>query len=367
VKLVAGERRAAAEAPATPRPRRGWLDLQRGLAVVFMVEVHALDAWLAPGARHGPAHDVLLMIGGFAAPSFLFMAGLSQALGEASFRRRGAPPPARIAAHLRRAAWLLAVAYGFRVAEWLLGRQWRVPGGWRDVLRVDVLNVIALGLALAAPLSLPPRRVAVAMAALAAAAVAVATPPVAGWAHPPSRLLDYLWATWPRANFSLFNWVGFLLAGSAAGALLADRDRPALLLAVGAALLAAGWAADRLPAFYAHQDFWRTSPSWFAIRLGGVCALGGALQLLPARAAKALPALAALGRHSLLGYLASIELTYGALAAPLRHALSLPTVLAGVLVLLGVTWALGLGSDAWGARRAGAHPRANASDVHQAS
>jgi len=366
VEFPVGEQRAAADA-SVPRPRRGWLDLQRGLAVVFMVEVHALDAWLAPGARHGLAYDVLLMIGGFAAPSFLFMAGLSQALGEASLRRRGAPAWARLRTHLRRAGWLLAVAYGFRAAEWLLGGQWRAAGGWQDVLRVDVLNVIALGLALAAPLAVAPRRLALALAAASTAAVALATPPMAAWPHPPSRVLDYLWATWPRANFSLLNWAGFLLAGSAAGALLSDRDRPALLLALGAGLFAAGWAADRLPSLYAHQDFWKTSPSWFAMRLGGVCALAGALQLLPARAATALPALAALGRHSLLGYLASIELTYGALVAPLRRALTLPTVLAGVVALLALTWALARGADAWAGRASRAQPRANASGVHQAS
>ncbi|HET9599717.1 MAG TPA: heparan-alpha-glucosaminide N-acetyltransferase domain-containing protein [Anaeromyxobacteraceae bacterium] len=353
-----------------PRPRRGWLDLQRGLAVVFMVEVHALDAWLAPGARAGVAHDVLLMVGGFAAPSFLFMAGLSQALGEASLRRRSVPALARLATHLRRAGWLLAVAYGFRIAEWLLGGQWRAPGGWSDVLRVDVLNVIALGLALAAPLALVPRRSAVAVAAAAAAAIALATPPIADWAHEPSRVLDYLWATWPRGHFSLFNWAAFLLAGSAAGALLAERDGPALLLAIGAALLAAGWAADRLPPFYARQDFWRASPSWLAMRLGGVCILAGALQLLPARGAAALPALTTLGRHSLLGYVASVELTYGALAAPLRRALSLPAVLAGVVVLLAVTWTLARAAEAWPtwqAAKACAQPRAKASGAHHAS
>jgi uncharacterized membrane protein len=57
-------------------PRKHWLDWERGLAVLFMVEVHTLDAWLAPGAGRGVLHDVLSMIGGFAAPSFLFMAGL---------------------------------------------------------------------------------------------------------------------------------------------------------------------------------------------------------------------------------------------------------------------------------------------------
>mgnify|MGYP003512960282 CR=1 FL=1 len=39
----------------TPPRRKLWLDWQRGLAVLFMIEVHVLDAWLAPDARSGGA------------------------------------------------------------------------------------------------------------------------------------------------------------------------------------------------------------------------------------------------------------------------------------------------------------------------
>jgi uncharacterized membrane protein len=358
----------AAVRPGTAGSRRNWLDWQRGLAVLFMVEVHVLDAWLAPGAERGALHDVLLMVGGFAAPSFLFMAGLSQVLGDASLQRRGAPPRDRRRLLLRRAAWLLMIAYGFRLAEYLLGGQWRVPGGWQDVLRVDILNVIALGLALAALLvaGVPPR-LHLALAAGLAAAVALATPTIAGWPHAPSRLLDYLWAIWPRANFSLFNWMGFLLAGSAAGRLVADRDRPALLLALGAGLFAAGWAGDRLPALYAYQDFWHTSPAWFAMRLGGVVATTGVLQLLPARADVGLAWLRAMGRHSLLGYLASIELTYGRLSAPAHRALSLPAVVVAIAVMVAVTWGLSRAADRFAAWRRAAQPPAKASGAHHAS
>ena len=147
------------------RPRKLWLDWQRGLAVLFMVEVHVLDAWLAPAATGTPwpfgilagswvtPRAVLDMIGGLAAPSFLYMAGLSQALGDAAQERKGIAGPDRRRQALRRALWLLGVAYGFRLAEFLLGGAWSRPGGWADVLRVDILNVIAVGLALAAVLS----------------------------------------------------------------------------------------------------------------------------------------------------------------------------------------------------------------------
>ena len=157
-----------------------------------MVEVHVLDAWLAPAAPATPwpfglfagtwitPRVVLDMIGGLAAPGFLYMAGLSQALGDAAQERKGLPPAARRNQALRRALWLLGVAYGFRLAEYLLGGAWSRPDGWADLLKVDVLNVIAVGLAAAAVLSVGrPRRVAAALAGLAALAVVLATPVVA--------------------------------------------------------------------------------------------------------------------------------------------------------------------------------------------
>jgi hypothetical protein len=332
--------------------RKLWLDWERGLAVLFMVEVHTLDAWLAPRTGLGFTRDALLMLGGFAAPSFLFMAGLSQVLGDAGAARRGVAPASRRAKGLSRAAWLLGVAYAFRLAEYLLGGAWRVEGGWQDLLRVDILNVIAVALAAGALLvpTVPPRWH-VALAAAGAAAFALATPSVAVWQHPPSRLLDYLYATYPRANFSLFNWAAFFLAGSAVGRLVAERDRPGLLLALAAALAAAGVAADRLPPVYAHQDFWRTSPAWVAIRLGAVVALTGALQLAPAALDRGASWLRTLGRHSLLGYVASVELTYGGLSSRVHRALSLPAVLAGIVLMTVLTWGLSTAADRVGEAR----------------
>ena len=333
-------------------PRKLWLDWERGLAVVFMVEVHTLDAWLAPEVSRGPLYGILTMLGGFAAPSFLFMAGLSQVLGDAALQRRGFSARERFARAVRRASGLLAVAYAFRLAECVLGGMFRVSGGWQDLLRVDILNVIAVGLLAAAPLSTGlSSRSHVAAAGCACAAIVLATPVLAGWPHPPSRVLDYLYASWPRANFSLFNWSAFLFAGSAVGRLVSERDRPRLLLCTGAALFAAGWAADHLAPMYAHQDFWRTSPSWFAMRLGTVVALTGALQLLPVGLDAAAGWLRTLGRHSLLGYVASVELTYGRATSPLHRALSLGTVLAGIVAMIAVTWALSIAADRLAVRR----------------
>jgi uncharacterized membrane protein len=335
-------------------PRKHWLDRQRGLAVLFMVEVHTLDAWLAPGAGDGPLRDVLLMAGGFAAPAFLFMAGVSQLLGDVALAARGVSAGERRRRALRRAAWLLGVAYLFRAGEYVLGGRWLAEGGWRDLLRVDILNVLAIALALGALLLVGrARRAQLPLAVLAAAAFVLVTPPVAGWVHPPSRLLDYLYATYPRANFSLLNWAGFFFGGAAVGCLIADRDRPLPLLGLAAALAALGWAVNGLPPFYAHQDFWHTSPAWFAVRLAGVVALAALAQLAPAAWDRGLAWLSTLGRHSLLGYIASVEFTYGVISRPLHRALSMGTVLLGIVAMAVLTWGLALAAERLPTRRRG--------------
>jgi len=370
-------RSPGAQVAAPPR-RKLWLDWQRGLAVLFMVEVHVLDAWLAPGQGQGWPYAVLLMIGGLAAPGFLYMAGLSQALAEDSQERKGIAPEARRSLALRRAGWLLGVAYGFRLAEYALGGAWRRPGGWQDLLKVDILNVIAVGLAISALLTIGrPRRLGPWLVGLAALGVALATPPVAGAlarydAAPPgggglpavARALDlaaaYLYGSWPRANFHVFNWAAFLLAGAAVAPLARRENRPLWWLGTGAALFGIGWLADLAPDLYAHQDFWRTSPAWLAMRLGICLGLTGLLQLVPDAAERPLRWLSTLGRQSLVGYIASVELTYGALAAPLRKSLSFRGDVLGMVAMVGVTWVVAAGWERIQAWRRRARPAAAA-------
>jgi hypothetical protein len=366
----------------SPPRRKLWLDWQRGLAVLFMVEVHVLDAWLAPGAGDGFWFHALRMLGGFAAPGFLFMAGLSQGLADAAQARKGLDPAARRRRALSRALWLLGVSYGLRVALYLLGG-WRDPGGLREILKVDVLDVIAVGLLLGAVLAVGrPRRWAVALAGAAALAVVLATPLVAdvlrhydpppGGGAPALRapgvvvdvLYAYLYGRPPRAIFSLFGWVAFALAGAALAPLAAGPRRPLAWLALGGALYAIGLAADRLPDVYAYQHFWRTSPAWFAMRLGVCVGIGGLLQLLPDRLERPLAWLTLLGRQSLVGYVASVQLTYGAVAKPLSKKLSFPATLAAIVAMIAVTWAISRAWEqlqAWRAARAAARSAAAAS------
>jgi uncharacterized membrane protein len=341
------------------KTRKLWLDWQRGLAVLFMVEWHTYDAWRADAVAHGSGHALLSIVGGFAAPSFLYMAGLSQLLADAALERKEIPAAARRRRAVRRALWLLGVAYLFRVVEFVLGGAYRVPGGWEGILKVDVLNVIAVSLLASALLTVGFRpRTQVALALGAAGAVALLAPVVAGWARPESRILDYLYSEWPRGLFHLFPWAAFLLAGAGLGRLAQKEPKPLLWIGLGAALFGAGWLGALGPSAYAHQDFWRTSPAWVAMRLGGVVATSGALQLLPASADRWLSFLRTMGRHSLLGYFVSIELPYGVLSSALHKRLGMGAAVAGVVLMIAVTWAASVAADRYDAWKAGRLRRA---------
>jgi len=347
------------------KTRKLWLDWQRGLAVLYMVQWHTYDSWRADAVAAGPVHTFLGHVGGFAAPSFLYMAGMSQLLADGALERKGVPVGDRRARAVRRALWLLGVAYLFRVVEYVLGGAWRVPGGWQTILRVDVLNVIAISLLVAGLLTVGwTRRTHVLLAGGAAAAVALLAPVVADWITrgtgvegPAARLLDYLYTPdWARGIFWLFPWAAFALAGSAFGRLAQEEQQPFLWIGIGAALFFGGWAADAFgPTVYANQDFWRTSPQWLAMRLGGVVATSGALQLLPQSADRWLSWLRTMGRHSLLGYFVSIELPYGALSSVIHKRLSMAGAVLGVFAMIAVTWAASAAADrydAWKAERA---------------
>lgn len=335
----------------TKAHRLGWLDWQRGLAVLFMIEVHVVNAWTSAEAASGALHVTLKLIGGFAAPGFLFMAGLAQALADASLAHKGVSPAARWRQHAMRGLWVLGVAYGFRLAEYLLGFAFLVPGGWRGLFRVDVLNVIGVSLVLTAAVALGRSwRARFLLASGAAVAVVLLTPLAArvdpvwhgGWLY-----------THPGTGFGLLNWTAFALAGSATGALVGRGTRGARILVLGLATAAAGWMGWFLPSIHAPAELWGTSPAWFLVRLGATVALSGALMLLPS-ALRGVGWLTLLGRHSLATYMVSVELTYGLLLQRLHGRLSQPAVLTGVVLMTAAMVALAKALDARAARRKGA-------------
>ena len=133
--------------------RLGYVDWTRGLAVLLMMQTHAYDAWLSPAARQTSFYRWSRLLGGYPAPLFLFLAGLSLALlGEGLHRRGAGAETVRVG--VRRGLEVFGYAVLFRL--WMFA-----TGGFgqpTDLLRVDVLNCIGLSMLLVAGAGLGWRR-----------------------------------------------------------------------------------------------------------------------------------------------------------------------------------------------------------------
>ncbi|WP_224371020.1 heparan-alpha-glucosaminide N-acetyltransferase domain-containing protein [Hyalangium versicolor] len=186
-------------------------DWLRGLAVLFMIETHAL-VLLRPELRTSEEGRQLNWINGLVAPSFIFAAGFSLALVQV----RGAQGPRwpRVRRSLRRIGEVLGV--GILVnAIWF---PWTRQPEW--LLRLDILPCIGVSLLLALPLlaGLARRPVLLSVCALAIALGLFLVSPygelVTGpWADAVNRKGPH------QAVFPLLPWTGYVFLGAAVGAL----------------------------------------------------------------------------------------------------------------------------------------------------
>ena len=352
-------------AAAPPASRRGYLDWLRGLAVLIMIEAHLIDSWTRSPDREAQAFQWSMTVGGFGAPLFLFLAGVSVAMSAASKARKSGDEHAASNAVVRRGLEIFALAFLFRLQACLLS--W---GAWWTLLKVDILNIMGPSIMAAAALWGAVRTSGARLAAFAMATVAVAllTPVIR--ALPIESLPDpieaYIRPLPGRTNFALFPWAGFVLAGGIAGELVFAAQRPSQerrlqlgLLISGLAGIGIAYAASFRPAIYPVANFWTSSPTFFFIRLG-MCtamvpiargvdhfhlflrrryAIGAGTTDVPGRV------VATLGRSSLFVYWIHVEMAYGAIAMPLKRALPLELSLLATVALCALLYQIVLWKD----------------------
>jgi len=119
----------------------------------------------------------------------------------------------------------------------------------------------------------------------------------------------------------LFLWAGFVFAGAACGVMLAAADNTRAerrvqfaFAASGLVLVALGVYMSRRPGIYQQSEFWTSSPTWFAIRVGILMAAVAILHAIAEIAAHwnfAWRSLERLGQGSLFVYWIHVELVYG--------------------------------------------------------
>ena len=318
--------------------RRGYLDWLRGVAVLIMIEAHTLGSWTRDADRGRTEYAWAMILGGFGAPIFLFLAGIALALAAGSRQRRGATA-AEAAALARRRGWqIFGLAFLFRLQSIVLS-----GGSLTHLAKVDILNVMGLAMLAGAVLWGLGRRPAPRALLLGGAAVAIAMVTPLVRATPlfdplPDVVEWYLRAPAGRTMFSLFPWAGFLLAGAALGMWLdaarteaAERRLNLMLAVAGPAIAVAAYAASFRPAIYAVTDFWTSSPTFFFLRLGvliGALPVAYALRTVWGGRSR----LEAFGAASLFVYWIHVEMVYGLLTLPIHRRLTLEQALAACAV-----------------------------------
>ena len=306
-----------------------------------MVEAHVVDAWTREVDRHDWPYMYAVFLAGLAAPLFLFLAGLAQAMSAVSRSQSVGVTAAAASARFR--GWqVFALAFLFRAQSQLLG--W---GAWSNFLKVDILNV--MGLAMVASGAIwglgRTRGSRIALFAIATTLVTMTTPLVrqaSGLAMLPDPIEAYIRPVVSLSNFALFPWAAFLFAGAIVGELVAWA-RPALsevegaserllqlgLLMAGLLGIGLGYWASFQPSIYPVANFWTSSPTFFFIRLG-ICA---ALVPIAWVVSKNPGITATLGRSSLFVYWIHVEMVYGALGRPLRRLLPLGASITAWVIL----------------------------------
>lgn len=262
---------------STKAPQRLlFVDTLRGLAVLYMIQLHTSHGWLLPNARHGDYWDATQFFGGLAAPLFLLLAGAGLGLQWSSAATTSAADTSRA---LARGAQLIVLGYGLRLQMWIIdgaayARHITYPGvisliggyglayfctfrlaraercavwqpltaaaaigaglAWafifdprraEGLIRVDVLQCIGASLMLLSLLGARAERRRLRHFAALAVCVALATPWMQSWVPGPlpDAIAGYL-AQWPSADgqrvialFPLFPWLAFAAIGVVIG------------------------------------------------------------------------------------------------------------------------------------------------------
>jgi hypothetical protein len=254
--------------------------------------------------------------------------------------RKGLAVGERLLQSLRRAGYLLGIAFLFRLQLWVFA--WG-QSPWTDLLRVDILNCMGVGIALLSVMSVFSTEERVRLCAILGVAIAAASPLVSqlDWSGVPLVVKQYIAPD--QAAFSFFPWAAFMAFGLSAGSIFRlagqqDMNRMMQWAALGGfGLILSGQYFGNLPySLYSHSEYWLNSPALVLIKLGAIL-LGLSFAFL--WTSYAAPAgwswVRQLGTTSLLVYWVHTELVYGRWLGFWKERLSIgqATVVAAAVIL----------------------------------
>jgi uncharacterized membrane protein len=272
---------------------------------------------------------------------FLFMSGMTVGFQMESLERREKDRLRRWTVTLKRAAYILGIAFTFRFTNWFFAWPW---GDWHEMLRVDILNCMGAAMILMSAAALFAGEARVRFAMLAGLAIACLAPVIANlnWSGTPLLLQEYL-APAPGRRFPLFPWAAYVAFGLAVGTIVkrAAETRFERLMEwsvlIGFGLIFSAQYFSNLPySIYTKSNFWLDSPALVLIRVGIILlSMAGAYLWTEYGAKAGWSWMQTLGRNSLMVYWVHVMIVYGSVVRPIKRTLNIPqAALATVLVTL---------------------------------
>ena len=238
------------------KSRLQWIDLFRGIAVIWMIETHTANTFLRPELLSADWFKWLNYFNGLVAPAFLFIAGVLQGRRQKPGvgGQRGGAGLQPLVSRLSRIGKLLLLGYALHFSIPSDGK-WAVVFSHIDILQcMAVAMLVGLGI----------RPFGRGLAGAAALVVVLAAPLMSRVAPEsvPVLVAGYL----NRLNgslFPLFPWAGFFFAGWFCQEF---KIRECL---IGAGVCwGVVWVQRFLPAVYPPYDYYLAGPGFFLERLG---------------------------------------------------------------------------------------------------
>ena len=331
----------------------------RGLAVVIMIQCHAFNSFVRMDLRDGGPYVLSQFVGGMAAPLFLFMAGMTLAFQMESLERREPKPVRRWLISLRRAGYILVIAFLFRFTNWALSMPHM---GWQELTKVDILNCMGVAMGALSVAAMFGSAMRTRFAVAAGFGIAVVSPIVAAlpWAGAPWLLQAYLAPGQGRGLFPFFPSAAYVAFGLATGSIVkrAAADRFDRLMQwsvlIGFGLVFGSQYFSNLPySLYTKSNFWTDSPALIFIR-AGICLLmmAGAYLWTEYCVGVGWSWMQALGKNSLMVYWIHVMIVYGAVVRPIKRQLSIGQTTAATVALTMAMVAMSAWWIRWKARGA---------------
>ena len=324
-----------------------------------MIQCHAFNSFARLDVREGGPYIFTQFVGGMAAPLFLFMAGMTFAFQMDSLERREPRAVRRWLVSLRRAGYIMLIALAFRASNWLGSYP---HGNSSELLKVDILNSMALAMAAAAPIAVLGAKARARWALSGALVIAALSPVMANlpWDGAPPLLREYLAPIPGRGRFPFFPCASYLVFGVAAGAIVKRTAAESLerlmhwSLVIGLGAIFISQYFSNLPyTIYPKSSFWTDSPALIFIRTGIIFAVMAGAYLWTEYGARPVWSwMQTLGKTSLMVYWVHVVMVYGGLAKPIKRSMSVPQAALATVALTGLMLLLSVLKLKWTAKKA---------------